>query len=352
MDENCSEVLIFCLFVQKMEAEVDPITDIFRTLRVTAFGQHRLEATAPWGLIGGKDTEEQIPPSGRRVLPPDLAHFALLSRGNCWLSVEGIPDPIPLTGGDCFLLARDTAIVMRDSPRTRPGSSFRDVAAKASRNVAHYGGGGAPTTVVCGSLSFERASLKPITQLLPRFILINADQAHTLALHITMQALASEMAGQAPGSEVVATRLAEVLFIQTLRAHIASGPERNQGWLRAIFDPQMGTALSAIHDRLNTPWTVQSLAAAAGMSRSAFAARFKELLGQTPLEYVTEWRMQKALQLLQQRDKKLIDVARSVGYESDAAFSKAFKRVVGANPGEYLKRGFVDQGNVGTVETL
>jgi AraC-like DNA-binding protein len=101
----------------------------------------------------------------------------------------------------------------------------------------------------------------------------------------------------------------------------------------------MGIALSAIHDSVNAPWTVGSLAEAAGMSRSAFAARFKELLGQTPLEYVTEWRMQKAMQLLQQRDKKLIDVARSVGYESDAAFSKAFKRVVGASPGEYLKCG-------------
>ena len=95
---------------------------------------------------------------------------------------------------------------------------------------------------------------------------------------------------------------------------IASGVEwRNKGWLRAIFDPQTGTALSAIHESVNTPWTVESLAEAAGMSCSAFAARFKELLGQTPLEYVTEWRMQKAMQLLEQRDKKLIDVARSVG---------------------------------------
>jgi AraC-like DNA-binding protein len=154
-----------------------------------------------------------------------------------------------------------------------------------------------------------------------------------------MQALALEMAEQAPGSEVVATRLAEVLFIQALRAHIASQPEHNNGWLRAIFDLQIGAALNAVHNSVNTPWTVESLATAAGMSRSAFAARFKELLGQTPLEYVTEWRMQKAMQFLQQRDKKLIDVARSVGYESDAAFSKAFKRVVGTNPGEYLKRG-------------
>jgi AraC-like DNA-binding protein len=103
------------------------------------------------------------------------------------------------------------------------------------------------------------------------------------------------------------------------------------------------------HTRRN-PWTVESLAEAAGTSRSAFAARFKELLGQTPLEYVTEWRMQKAMQLLQQRDKKLIDVARSVGYESDSAFNKAFKRVVGANSGEYVKRGFEDPGHAGMAE--
>jgi AraC-like DNA-binding protein len=112
----------------------------------------------------------------------------------------------------------------------------------------------------------------------------------------------------------------------------------------------VGAALSAIHDSVNTPWTVESLAEAAGMSRSAFAARFKELLGQTPLEYVTEWRMQKAMQLVQWRDKKLIDVARAVGYESDAAFSKAFKRVVGANSGEYLKRGFEGHGHPGMAE--
>ena len=333
-----------------MEAQLDPITDIFRTMHVTAFGQHRLEATAPWALMQEKRTEEKLMPSGQTDLPTDLAHYAMLSRGNCWLSVGGIPDPIPLTGGDCFLVARDTSIVMRDSPRTRPRSTFGEVAAKANGNVAHHGGGGAPTTIVCGSMSFDRASLRPITQLLPNFILMKADQARTLALHNTVQALASEMAEQVPGSEVVATRLAEILVIQLLRAHIASEPSRSKGWLRAVFDPQLGTALSALHDKVDAPWTVESLAESAGMSRSAFAARFKELLGQTPLEYITEWRMQKAMQLLEQRDKKLIDIARSVGYESDAAFSKAFKRVVGANPGEYLKRGFERLSHAGMAE--
>ena len=333
-----------------VEAKVDPITDIFKTMHVTAFGLHRLEATAPWGLRQENEVKVHIRPSGKTKPPADLAHFAMLSRGNCWLSVEGIEEPIPLTGGDCFLLARGTSIVLRDSPRTRPKWTFREIGARANGNVALCGGGGAPTTIVCGSLSFDEASLKPITQLLPNFILMKADQARTLALHDTVQALASEMAEQAPGSEVVATRLAEVLVIQLLRAHIASEPSRSKGWLRAVFDPQLGTALSALHAKVDAPWTVESLAESAGMSRSAFAARFKELLGQTPLEYVTEWRMQKAMQLLEQRDKKLIDVARSVGYESDAAFSKAFKRVVGANPGEYLKRGFERLSRAGMAE--
>ncbi|AFL88950.1 DNA-binding domain-containing protein, AraC-type [Terriglobus roseus DSM 18391] len=319
---------------------MDPISDVFRTLHVTAFGQHRLEATAPWGLKGGgAESEQREPDADKSSSPTDLAHFAMLSRGNCWLNVEGITEPIPLTGGDCMLLTRDTPIIMRDSPRTHPKLSFRDIAARAESNVGHCGGGGAPTTIVCGSLSFDRASLKPITQLLPSFILIRADQARTFALQNTMQALASEMADQVPGSGIVATRLAEVLFIQVLRAYIASDPGRNKGWLRAVFDPQIGSALTAFHDRVGAPWTVESLSEAAGVSRSAFAVRFKELLGQTPLEYVTEWRMQKAMHLLEQKDRKLVDIARSVGYESDAAFSKAFKRVVGTSPGEYLKRG-------------
>jgi hypothetical protein len=218
----CTVLTEHCGFEEQMEAKLDPITDIFRTLHVTAFGQHRLEATAPWGLIQEKQTEEKVTPSDKKISPKDLAHFAMLSRGNCWLSVEGIPEPIPLTGGDCILLARGTSIVLRDSPRTRPRSTFREIAAKANGNVAHHGGGGAPTTIVCGSMSFDRASLRPITQLLPSFILIKAEQARTLALHDTMRALASEMAEQVPGSEIVANRLAEVLFIQVLRAHIAS----------------------------------------------------------------------------------------------------------------------------------
>jgi hypothetical protein len=116
VDENCSAVLIFCLFVQIGSATLDPITDIFRTMHVTAFGQHRVEATAPWGFIQDGQIEERVTPSDKKISSTDLAHFAMLSRGNCWLNVKGVPEPIPLTGGDCILLARGTSIVLR-----RPG---------------------------------------------------------------------------------------------------------------------------------------------------------------------------------------------------------------------------------------
>jgi AraC-like DNA-binding protein len=324
---------------------VDPITDIFKTMHVAAVVHSRLEATAPWGLMRSASELEgkTVNSEGTKISPLQLAHFGMVSRGNCWLAVEGIQDPMPLTGGDCFLLAPGISYSLRDNTHTRT-KSFCEVAPKERTNVIHYGGGGAPTTIISGFLSFEALSLKPITQLLPGLILIKADQARTFALHTTLQLLAGEMSEQAPGSEVVANRLAEVLFIQAIRAHIASGNEScKRGWLRAIFDPQIGAALTSIHNNVNRPWTVESLAEAAGMSRSAFAERFKGQLGQTPLEYVTEWRMQKAVQLLQQRDKKLVDVAQSIGYESDAAFSKAFKRVVGLTPGEYRRNSLARQ---------
>ena len=249
LDGSCQRVLISCLFVHNMEVTLDPVTDIFRTMHVTAFGQHRLEATAPWGLRQENQNEQAVTSSGEKMPPSDLAHFAMLSRGNCWLSVDGIPEPIPLTGGDCFLLAKGTSIVLRDSPQTHPRWTFREIGATANGNVALCGGGGAPTTIVCGSLSFDRASLKPITQLLPSFILIKADQARTLALHNTIQALASEMAEQAPGSDVVATRLAEVLFIQVLRAHIASGPEHNKHRMASCDFRSSNGHCAACHSR-------------------------------------------------------------------------------------------------------
>ena len=315
---------------------MDPITDLFNTMHVASVVQARLEATAPWGLI--REAEEE---AGAHSVAPNspsqLAHFGMVSRGNCWLSVKGMPDALPLTGGDCFLLAPASTYALRDNPRTR-AHSFCEAAPKNGSNVIHYGGGGAPTTIISGWFSFGPMSVKPLKRLLPELILVKADQAQSLALHSTLQLLASEMAEPAPGSEVMVNRLADVLFIQCVRAHIAASSEScKSGWLRAIFDPKIGVALKAMHEKVENPWTVETLAVAAGMSRSAFALRFKELLGETPLEYLTNWRMYKAIGSLQKDDRKLFEIAKSVGYDSDAAFSKAFKRVLGVAPREYRR---------------
>ena len=190
-----------------------------------------------------------------------------------------------------------------------------------------------PTTIVSGWFRFDPMSVKPLERLLPSFILVKANQAQSFALNTTLSMLASEMAEPAPGSELVANRLADVLFVQCLRAHIASCSEPcKNGWLRAVFNPQVGVALKSMHEKVEAPWTVESLAAACGMSRSAFAVQFKELLVETPLEYLTSWRMHKATALLRRGNKKLFEVAKSVGYDSDAAFSKAFKRILGVTP--------------------
>jgi AraC-like DNA-binding protein len=318
---------------------LDPITDLFNTMHVASVVHARLEATAPWGLMREAEEAKVAVPhsSALKNSPSQLAHFGMVSRGNCWLSVKGMPDPLPLTGGDCFLLTPGSTYALRDNPRTR-ARSFCEVAPKNSSNVIHYGGGGVPTTIISGWFSFGPMSVKPLKRLLPELILVKADQAQSLALHATLRSLSSEMAEPAPGSEVMVNRLADILFIQCVRAHIASSSETcKSGWLRAIFDPKIGAALKAMHERVENPWTVETLAAAAGMSRSAFALRFKELLGEPPLEYLTNWRMYKATGLLREDDRKLFEVAKSVGYDSDAAFSKAFKRVLGVAPKRYRR---------------
>ena len=320
---------------------MDPITDLFQTMQIVGVVQGRLEATAPWGLKREADVSDEAlrdMHSAESATSPFLfAHFGMLSRGNCWLSVEGIPDPIPLAGGDCFLLAPGSAYTLRDNPRTR-ARSFCEVAPRNGSQVIEYGGGGAPTTIISGWFRFAGPSVKPLTRLLPPLILVKADQAQSLALHTTLSMLASETAESAPGSGLVVNRLADMLFIHSIRSHIGSQTEAcKSGLLQAIFDPQIGLALKSMHEKVEHRWTVESLATVSGMSRSAFAVRFKNLVGETPLEYLTSWRMQKATVLLQKGDKKLQEVAKGVGYDSDASFSKAFKRAFGAAPREFQR---------------
>lgn len=314
---------------------MDPITDFIQSIQIAGVIQARLEASAPWGLRREPNVEERDRKHSAASTSSAYAHFGLVTRGNCWLSVDGLPDAMSVSGGDCFLSAPGSRYTVRDNPRTS-SQSFCSVSSENGSQVIEYGGGGAPTTIIYGWFRFCATSLKPLARLLPPVIVLRIDQPETPTLSATMDMLASEMAKPGLGSGLVVQRLADILFVQALRAHIESkSGSCNSGLLRAFFDPHIGVALKSMHGKVEAPWTVESLAAASGMSRSAFAMRFKEMVGETPLEYLTTWRMQKAASLLRKGDQKLIDVARSVGYDSHAAFSKAFKRVVHVAPRQF-----------------
>ncbi|MGA2595499.1 MAG: AraC family transcriptional regulator [Bryobacteraceae bacterium] len=302
---------------------MDPITDVFTAMRVQSVLYGRIEACAPWGF------EAESSPK---------ACFGTVLRGSCWLSVSGITKQIALAGGDCFLIAPGRAYAIRDHPL----SSTRDITeivAGQSGKIIHWGGSGPASTIIGGTFEFDEASSKPLMELLPALIHIRADRVRTTGLQTTLQLLADETAAPGAGSQVVVNRLADLLFIHAIRAYIASDECARTGWLHALSDSQIGKALRAIHENLEDSWTVASLATVAGLSRSAFALRFKQLVGVAPLEYLTRWRMYKASNLLRDRKVGLAEVAEQVGYYSDAAFNKAFKRVLGMTPGEYRKTG-------------
>ena len=300
---------------------MDTLSNIFNSMRVEGVVYGRLEASAPWGLSFDGSAH---------------AKFGMVVRGSCWLEADGAAEPMPLTSGDCYLLPRVTSHSLRDQPHTAL-RHFSEVLAQKRGDVLQYGGGGSPTTILAGRFTFDGPSAKPLTEILPPVILIRATQTRNSALQTTLRLLTSELSAPGPGTEVVVSRLADTFFVQAIRAHLDSSSCPKTGWLRALSDPPIAVALEAMHERISHPWTVAELAAGAGMSRSAFALRFKDLVGEAPLEYLTRWRMYQASRMLRDGNRKLFEVANYVGYDSDGSFNKAFKRVLGQTPGDYRK---------------
>ena len=238
----------------------------------------------------------------------------MISYGQAWIDLPDAAERIHLFHGDFFLLA--------------PGREY----------VLSTTAGGAPAAIIAGRFSFDETYGRPLTDFLPPLILIRGGQPHMLPLQRTLELLASEVdASTSGGRKWLFAGWPTLLLIQALRAHIADTESEPTGWLHALADSQIGAALNSMHKRIEHPWTVASLASEAGMSRSAFALRFKELMGESPLEYLTRWRMYRGSDLLRESDRKLADVAQAVGYDSDGAFHKAFKRVLGIAPGEYRR---------------
>ena len=232
------------------------------------------------------------------------------------------------------MLVRGSTYELRDELGSATRNCFELIGDRAGR-VIEIGGGGEPATVVTGWFTFEELAARPLIDLMPLVVHARMDEHRTQMMQSTLELLSHETAGPGLGSGIMISRLADILFIQAIRTHINAAGAAQAGWLAALSDPRLGPALRAIHEDAARAWTVEALAATASMSRSAFAERFKERVGEAPLEYVTRWRMSRGGALLQQSDQTLSRIASAVGYDSEAAFSKAFKRINGRSPGSY-----------------
>jgi len=309
---------------------MDVLTDVLETVRVVAACYGRLEATAPWGI---------------RVRNGEDAKFHVVLEGRARLLVDGEAEPIELSAGDIVALPHGHAHSLLDDPMLEAQSSEAQpleellvCRARGDASVFRVGGGGESAVIVSGRFRFEDRRNNPLLSVLPAVITLRGEMGKSVRwLEPTLKFIACEAASGRPGSQTVIARLADVLFIQIVRGHLASLPANGSGWLGALADTQIGAALGHIHQNPEQDWTVQSLAAKVAMSRSAFASRFMRLVGEPPLSYVTRWRMQKAASMLRDGKQTLAEVASKVGYDSEAAFSKAFKRAVGSAPGAYRR---------------
>jgi AraC-like DNA-binding protein len=302
---------------------MDPLTDILSGLRIRHANFTRMDASAPWGVNSPGE-------SG--------VNFVLLVRGSAILSTPGSPQPIALRSGDVFIKLDDSPYRLYD----REDSALIDCVEVEKLRVGNHiqvGGGGAVTTFISGWFALDALEAGPLMRVLPPLLCLKLDQHRSLAFQSVLEMLALETESPGMGAEAVVSRLFELLFVHAIRAFSMQPGGPTRGWLGAIADRHLALALEAMHGAPAQDWTVESLARTAGMSRSGFAARFKTVVGQPPLDYLTQWRMHCATRLLQQGNVALSEVARQVGYESVAAFNRVFRRETDMTPGAFRKAG-------------
>jgi len=305
---------------------VDPLGEALHTMRMNGVFYTRSEFTAPWGL--------ELPPM------PGVLMFHVVTSGRCWLEIDG-SEPRPLRLGDLALVPHGEGHRLVSEPGT-PSDDLFDLPREQLSDryeILRAGSGGEPTNMICGAVRFDHPSARELLGLLPKTIAVEAwSSPHGEWIQSTLRLMAAEARELRPGGETIITRLADILVIQIIRSWIDDNPNAGHGWLHAMRDPQVGGAILLMHRSPSRPWTVASLAAEVAMSRSAFSARFKTYVGESPLQYLTRWRMNVAAIRLEESDIGIPELAEDLGYRSEAAFSRAFKRVNGIPPGAARRR--------------
>jgi AraC-like DNA-binding protein len=305
-----------------VDATIDVIGEILEAihLRTAIFG--KLELGAPWRL--GLPAREYL-------------SFYVVARGNAWLDLEG-EIPIALSAGDAVILSHGSAHELRDGDRSDvPGRTIDYDACPRQPHAARLSGDGPVTSIIIGHFTLSSAPRNALLASLPAAIHLPAGAlAASPQLAGLVPLILSESASPGAGASIVLARLADLLFVHALRVWISTAGQSARG-LRAVADPAIGGALRLMHARPAESWTVAQLASAVAMSRSAFAARFTELVGQPPLQYLARWRMTTAAQRLREGDAAIADVAKATGYANPVAFSKAFARMQGVGPGTFRR---------------
>ncbi len=260
--------------------------------------------------------------------------YAVVS-GQCWLAVEGVADAVHLKVGDCFLLPLGRPFRLT-SDLALPPVDFKSVYQRPLNGSISVWNGGGDVSGVGGYFGLGRNHASILLGMLPPIVHIKKE-ADKLALRWSMERMMAELREPLPGSFLVLQHLAHMMLVQALRAHLAEGVNGGVGWLFALADEQIGPAINAMHGDPAHPWTLQELAERVGMSRSGFAQKFKETVGETPIAYLTRWRMLLAGDRLMNSGDSISVISQSLGYESESAFSTAFKRVMGCSPRQYSR---------------
>lgn len=299
----------------------DPLGEALHFLRMSGSYYARCEFSAPWAL--------ELPAF------PGTLMFHVVTSGSCTMVVPGA-EPRALRPGGLALVPHGQGHRL-ESEATVPGIGLFEVPREEVSDryeLLRIDGGGDPVTLICGVVRFDHPAGRYLMGILPRLIVLDSDTPLQQEwLQSTVRLMAHEARTLLPGGETVITRLADVLVIQAIRSWLEGDPEARAGWLGAMRDPQIGRAINHIHRSPGQEWTVARLAHEVAMSRSAFSARFTNLVGEPPMQYVARWRMLVARSMLAEGTAALAEIADKLGYRSEAAFSRAFKRETGMSPG-------------------
>jgi len=315
---------------------LDALSDVLKIVRLNGAVFMDAEFTEPWCIgepAGVEVCIEHMPQAQHVVI------YHLVTDGRCEVSMPGqtatamAGDLIVIPGGEAHSLGSDL------SRRPAPGGQL--VVQRGPDDVpqVRHGGGGAVTRMVCGYLACDSSLFDTVLAALPRVMVVNMREGHTAQwLMSSIRFSIAESTAQRAGANTVLAKLSELMFVEAIRRHIEGLPDDQAGWLAGLRDPFVGKTLTLIHSKPAQSWTVEDLARSVGMSRSALAERFTGLVGQPPMQYLIRWRLQLAGDLLRSGRKTVAAVAADVGYASEAAFSRAFKRELGVSPAAWRRR--------------